>query len=97
MPNELIEPKRFHNEPYWTPNNFDIQFPFEDIPVNIPVEKGHDLEKRLQKLMPLTKIIHVDYSPLSLTKVNSLVINSKVSVSFENNENKIVNKELKLL
>ena len=52
--NEL---KYFRNEPYMTPNNYDISFNTENIPSNIPLENGHNLEKRLQKLMPLSKML----------------------------------------
>ena len=51
--------KRLRSEPYWTPNNYDLEFDSSKIPVNVQTEKGVNLEKRLQKLMPLGKIIHV--------------------------------------
>ena len=59
MPDEC---KKLRSEPYDNPNNYDIEFDTTQIPANIPVENGRNLEKRLQKLMPLGKIIHVQYN-----------------------------------
>ena len=89
------ELKYFRNEPYMTPNNYDISFNTENIPSNIPIENGHNLEKRLQKLMPLSKIIHVDFNPLNLKEDNNVFISSKVNLIFDNGQNKII-KELNL-
>ena len=44
----------------WTPSDYDLQFPTDQIPSNIPVEDTANLQKRLQRKMPLTKTIHLD-------------------------------------
>ena len=75
------ELKYFQNEPYMTPNNLDIVFNKEDIPSNIPVEKGHNLEKRLQKLVPLTKFIHLDFDSNALESNNQVSIHSSLVIN----------------
>lgn len=52
--------KIIHHEPYYTPNNFDLSFDINKIPSNIEMESAVNLQKRLQKLMPISKIIHLD-------------------------------------
>lgn len=43
----------------YTPNDYDITFPTDEIPKNIRVGNVKNLELELQKVMPLTKKIHV--------------------------------------
>lgn len=76
--NEL---KYFQNEPYMTPNNYDIHFNAEDIPSNIPRENGYDLEKRLQKLVPLSKFIHLDFDSNALESNNKVSIYSELKIN----------------
>lgn len=76
--NEL---KYFQNEPYMTPNNYDIHFNQEDIPVNIPRENGYNLEKRLQKLIPLSKFIHLDFDSNALESNNRVSIYSTLKIN----------------
>ena len=52
--------KQLYSEPYMTPNNFDIVFNEASIPSNIRKESVINLTNRLQKLMPPTKILHLD-------------------------------------
>ncbi len=52
--------KHFRHEPYMTPNNYDLYFNPAEIPVNIPRENTPNLINRLQKVMPLSKKIHVN-------------------------------------
>lgn len=73
------ELKYFQNEPYLTPNNYDIYFNKEDIPVNIHKEQDYILEKRLQKLMPLSKFIHLGFESNSKNfAVDTVVVFSNV-------------------
>ena len=76
------ELKYFQNEPYLTPNNYDIYFNENEIPSNKKKKKGYILEKRLQKLMPLTKFIHLGFD-VDTTKManNQLVINSRLKIN----------------
>lgn len=68
-----------------TPNNFDIFMSPEEIPANIPRENASNLKKKLQKLMPLGKIIHLNYDtdPESLTESNSVNIGTKMLLNNE--------------
>ena len=36
--------KHFHQEPYYTPNNYDLQFDPNSIPSNLPVELANTLD-----------------------------------------------------
>ena len=81
-----INRKCFHHEPYYTPNNFDIYFNPLEIPSNIPQESGYNLERRLQKLMPLTKIIHVNVDSATVPTDNHVRVFTEMSV----NDKKVV-------
>lgn len=76
----MDECKKLRSEPYLNPNNYDIEFDSVQIPSNIPVENGRNLEKRLQKLMPLGKIIHVKQNNSITPKNNSLRINTYLNL-----------------
>lgn len=75
------ECKHFHQEPYYTPNNYDITFDPNGIPSNISVELANTLESRLQKLMPLTKIIHLDIGHNQFDQTNVAVMHTKVTMN----------------
>ena len=83
---EEINKKCFHNEPFMTPNNFDIYFNPLEIPSNIPRESGYNLERRLQKLMPLTKIIHVNVDSTTVPADNHVGVFTEMTV----NDKKVV-------
>ena len=70
--------RNLHNDPFMTPNNYDLQFEIDKIPSNIQIENQNNLEKRLQKLMPLSKIIHVNLSLVSTPQNNALSLFSKL-------------------
>lgn len=73
--------KIFRHEPYMTPNNYDIYFDTREIPVNIPVETAGQLERRLQKLMPLTKKIHVNLEEKNLHGTNNISCFTKLKMN----------------
>lgn len=70
----LLDCKKLRDEAFWNPNNYDLIFDNNEIPSNIQAENSVSLEKRLQKLMPLGKIIHVDNVSASTPANNSLNI-----------------------
>jgi len=74
--------KYFHHEPYYTPNNYDLDFDYNSIPVNIQPEKGYDLRNRLQKLMPLTKIIHVNLGEDTFEKEEIINLKSNMKLNY---------------
>lgn len=82
--------KYFWHEPYMTPNNYDLFFNQEEIPANIKRENAPNLINRLQKLMPVSKILHVNLNtaPETITESNQFTINTSL---------KINNREVKFL
>lgn len=72
--------KKIRNEPFMSPNNYDLKFNTDEIPSNIKIENGAQLEKRLQKLMPLGKIIHVDLNDQKTPRNNMLSIFSHLNL-----------------
>lgn len=75
--------KHFRHEPYMTPNNYDIYFDPYEIPANIKRENAPNLINRLQRLMPLTKKIHVNLNAGSeeLSESNRINISTKLKVN----------------
>lgn len=73
--------KYARNEPYMNPNNFDISFNVNDVPSNVEMENGYNLEKRLQKVMPLTKKVHVNIGSSNLHQNNELNISSILRIN----------------
>ncbi|WP_304094371.1 hypothetical protein, partial [Methanobrevibacter ruminantium] len=61
-------------------NNYDLQFDHNNIPSNIEVESAANLQKRLQRLMPLSKIIHLDMGTQQSSQTNFLKINTRFKV-----------------
>lgn len=74
--------KYFHHEPYYTPNNFDLAFDYNSIPLNIQPEKVYDLRNRLQKLMPLTKIIHLQMDNDTIEENGIINLNTQVRIRY---------------
>ena len=76
------------HEPNHTPNNYDITINPYEIPPNIPCDNIPNLEKRLSKLMPTSKRIHLNSSADSadLEKQNAFNLNTKLKIN-----NKTVN------
>ena len=75
------ECKKIHHEPYYTPNNFDLKFNVNKIPSNIVMESASNLQYRLQKLMPLSKIIHLDLDIDELEHSDYINITSKLMIN----------------
>lgn len=75
--------KFFRHEPYMTPNNYDIYISPSEIPSNIPRENVPNLKNRLQKLMPLGKIIHINYDtdPEKISESNHCNISTKMKIN----------------
>lgn len=76
----MVDCKKLRGEPYWNPNNYDLEFDSNLIPSNVRIEKGSNLEKRLQKLMPLGKIVHVKYNSSVAPKNNGIRLCSKLNI-----------------
>lgn len=78
--------KRLRSDPYWTPNNYDIEFDVNKIPSNVQIESGVNLEKRLQKLMPLGKIVHVNFASTTTPQNNMISITPMLNIKTINDE-----------
>ena len=75
--------KILRHDPYMTPNNYDIRLDPNEIPSNLECESAYDLEKRLQKLMPLTKKVHLDLGSSDLQTYDSVDIFCSLRVNGE--------------
>lgn len=73
--------KYFHQDPYRTPNNFDLHFDYNSIPVNIEYEGNVDLLKRLKKHLPLSKILHLDMETRNVNHNEAFNICTKTKVT----------------
>lgn len=69
------------HEPDWTPNNYDLSFNPSTIPSNIQTESSDSLQKRLQKLMPLSKRIHINLETSELTENNDFKIHTCLRIN----------------
>lgn len=75
--------KRFLNEPNWTPNNYDIYINQNEIPSNIKKENTPNISKKLKKLIPLSKRLHVHVSDSSekMSKRNNFHISTELKLN----------------
>jgi len=75
--------KHFHHEPYMTPDNYDFYLSPGEIPSNIQKENARNLRKKLQKLMPLGKIIHIsfDTDPERISESNTVQISTGLKIN----------------
>ena len=64
-----------------TPNNYDISYNHDQIPSNIKPETALNLQKRLQKLMPLTKFIHVQLNTEHKEYLNHVDVITKMKIN----------------
>lgn len=81
MPNENC--KKVRHDPDWTPNNYDIYITPNNIPSNIKKETPPNLLKRLQKLMPLSKKLHLNFNmdPETISEKNNLMLNTSLKIN----------------
>lgn len=83
--NEVIlnkECKYFLHEPYMTPNNYDLYFNYSKIPVNNIIDSPHDLRRRLQRKLPLTKILHLNLESAEEPEYNTIHIRTGLTLSY---------------
>ena len=73
--------KIIRHDPDWTPNNFDISFNPSQIPSNIKTESTDSLQKRLQKLLPATKRIHINLYTEELDENNDLKLHTSLRIN----------------
>ena len=80
--------KYFHNDPDMTPNNYDLFFDYNSIPVNIPLQRKNDLVKELKKHLPLTKRIHLNMETETIPHNNQFNIYTRTKIIFTKKTNK---------
>lgn len=79
--------KYFLHEPYMTPNNFDLYFDYASIPSNVITESPSDLRRRLQRCLPLTKILHLNMETEQNPQKNNISINTHFRLKYYSKEN----------
>lgn len=89
--------KYFHHEPYMTPNNYDLYFDPAKIPVNVIQEAPHELLLRLQKTMPLTDILHLNFEREQSSYLNVVNLHSSLKLKFNTRDLQITNAPLKII
>lgn len=73
----------------WTPNDYDLEFPIEEIPENIPQEDTANLTTRLQKKFPLAKTIHLYLNEETKTVKNNLTIHTNLYLTINDNTSEV--------
>jgi len=68
----------------WTPNDYDLRFPIEEIPENINTEDTSNLCTRLQKKFPLTKTLHLDLNEDTKSLKNNLTVHTNIFLTINN-------------
>lgn len=77
------EMRIFRDEKTMNPSNFDIYLNINEIPVNIETENLSELKHRLQKLMPLSKTVHLNLTDgitRKLDKENTFNLKSSLKI-----------------
>lgn len=83
--------KYFLHEPYMTPNNYDLYFNYNEIPSNIIIESPNELRKRLQRTLPLTKILHLNMETEQNPQKNTINIGTSLRLKFNEENNNQTN------
>lgn len=68
----------------WTPNDYNLSFPVEEIPSNVDVQNVKELTLQLQNKTPLGKVIHIELEEKNRNIENVLDIYTTASISFDN-------------
>ena len=82
--------KYFLHDPYMTPNNYDLYFNYSQIPVNNIIEPPSELHKRLQRTLPLTKILHLNLETGEEPEYNTVHLHTRCKITYNTlNDDKI--------
>ena len=73
----------------WTPNDYNLSFPTEEIPSNVDVQNVKELTLQLQSKSPLGKVIHIELEEKNRNIENVLDIFTTASISFDNKDKEI--------
>ena len=61
----------------WTPNDYDIEFNYNNIPSNIEWHGGEDIELLLNQYAPITKTLHLTMNIMEKETINGVKLNTK--------------------
>jgi len=75
--------KYFHQDPYRTPNNYDLYFDYNSIPANIEYEGNVNLIRRLKKHLPLSKLLHLNMETKNVNHNDEFTLFTKTKVTFK--------------
>lgn len=67
-----------------TPNDYDFTFNYDEIPANINMEDAANLCARLQNLMPLTKVLHLNLDTKPASDLEQITVHSSATITFNN-------------
>ena len=73
----------------WTPQDYDLEFPIEEIPENIPTEDTANLTTRLQKKFSLAKTIHLYLNEETKTVKNNITIHTNLYLTINDNTSEV--------
>ena len=76
--------KTKHN---YTPSDYYIQLPLQDIPSNINYLNANNLTQHLQSKTPLTRKIHIQLTKTNINTTNTITITTGLKI--KNNNKKI--------
>lgn len=65
----------------WTPNDFEINFDYNNISPNIRMDNVVNLTRQLQSLTPLTKRLHLMMDVDNLNLYNDVKISTKLRIN----------------
>lgn len=67
-----------------TPNDYDFTFNYSEIPSNIDMGDAANLSARLQNLMPLTKVLHLNLNTNPTSDLEMVTIHSSAKITVNN-------------
>lgn len=74
----------------WTPNDYNLSFPVEEIPSNVDVQNVKELTLQLQNKTPLGKVIHIELEEKNRNIENVLDIYTTAIIGFDNKEKDVI-------
>ena len=73
----------------WTPNDFDLSFPTDQIPSNINPQDVTDLTRQLQKKFPLHKTIHLNLDEKNKNIQNNITVHTRLFITVNNTKTEV--------
>ena len=73
----------------WTPNDFEVSFPTDQIPSNINPQDTTDLTTQLQKKFPLSKTIHLNLDETNKNIQNNVTTHTKLFLTINDQRTEV--------